>query len=174
MKASNGSTSTRSENTTRKIYDLLNEIEICLIWRRGGESDLRRRPMTIEKNSLGGGLWFFSPTGPYLDRLYGTNPQVTVAISNPITSKCAALTGSASIVDNPECLARLTAGPNKAMLPSRNGSEKLVLLKIEIEHMDFWEWPSGTLIHSSVDLQSVVSGFDQRRTSDGQRSFAFH
>ncbi len=153
-----------------RICKLLNQIDICIIRRHGHESDLQRRPLTTRQNDLEGGLWFFSKASSQLINLYGSAPQVTVAVSCPILKKCAALSGEASIVSQNSNLAHSFIKANASLLPSNYDPSRLTLLRVEVAHAEFWEWPEETLIHSTVALTSQVATPDQKRTHDGQRS----
>ncbi len=151
----------------QKLFTLLKEIEISLIWRKGHKSDLQRRPMTRQRNNLAGGLWYFSQRTPLLKALYGTSPQVTVAVSCPPLRQCAALSGDASIVDHKASLAYFTVEANEKLLPTGVGTEQLVLLKIDVQRIDFWEWADDNLIHSSSVIPALTVS-DQVTTTDGR------
>lgn len=166
MRTTNGSTITDTERITLQICTLLSEIDICLIWIRGKESDLQRRPMIYQINNLDGGLWFFSEATPRLFSLYSSNPEVTVAVSCPTLKKCGALVGGASIVNHKPSLAHFNVQENEAMLSPGYSKKRLVLLKIAIKQMDFWEWPNGTLIHSSLSVPNDMT-IGGRVTADG-------
>ncbi len=140
----------------QKICNLLNEIDISLIWSKGHQADVRVRPMTRQRNNLSGGLWYFCQRTPFLTALYGTSPQVTVAVSCPPLRQSAALTGDASIVDHKASLANFNVKTNKVLLPTGVDPEQLVLLKIDVQKMDFWEWQDDTLIHLSGAIPALT------------------
>jgi general stress protein 26 len=146
-----------------KISAFLSEVDVCLVWSPGLAADLHRRPMTQFGGGIESGLWFFIPADFHLIDFYRRSPVVTVAASNPTTKKCAALAGRSSIVTRKQAISHF--------LPAGIQAGSLVLLKIEIDQMDFWEWPDGTLIHSTHKLQSLRARTDQKWTLDVLRSF---
>ncbi len=126
--------------------------------------------MTCRQNDLDGGLWFFSKASHPLTSLYGSAPQVTVAVSCPIVKKCAGLSGEASIVSHKSSAAHSFVKANASLLPPGYDPSRLTLLRVEVTQVEFWEWPEETLIHSTVNLTSQVATPDHERTHDGQRS----
>ncbi|MCX6612845.1 MAG: pyridoxamine 5'-phosphate oxidase family protein [Acidobacteria bacterium] len=152
-----------------KISTFLAEIDVCLIWSRGLAADLHRRPMT-QNGGVENGLWFFIPADFHLIDFYRDSPAVTVAASNPTTKKCAALAGRSSIITAKQSIAQFMADKNATTVQSGIQAGALVLLKIEIDQMDFWEWPDGTLVHSTCKLENPRVRTDQKWTLDGPRS----
>jgi len=170
LKETNGHLSTCKSEISLKISSLLSEIDICLIWSRGLSADLHRRPMTHKYGSIESGLWFFLPADFHIVEFYRDSPVVTVAVSNPTTKKCAALAGRATISSDKQTMSHFSADKKAAILPPGIQHTSLVLLKIEIDQMDFWEWPDGTLMHSTFKMESLRSEPDHHWTHDVQWS----
>ena len=170
LKETNGNLLTYESEIGLKICSLLSEIDICLIWSRGLAANLHRRPMTYNDRSIDGGLWFFIPANSHLVEFYRDSPALTVAVSNPKTQKCAALAGRAAISTDKQTMSHFIADKNSAILPPGIQPACLVLLKIEVDQMDFWEWSGGTLIHSTFTMESLRSNTDHKWTHDVQWS----
>ena len=170
LRKSNSNRSLHNNEIGLKISNFLSEVDICLIWSRGLPADLHRRPMIQNGGSIESGLWFFIQADFHLIDFYRDGPAVTVAASNATTKKCAALVGRSSIITAKREISQFMADKNAAILPAGIQAGSSVLLKIEIDQMDFWEWPDGTLIHSSCSLESLRVKTDQEWSLDVSRS----
>ncbi len=166
LNETNGNLSTYESEIRLKICSLLSEIDICLIWSWGLAANLHRRPMTYNALNIEGGLWFFIPANSHLIEFYRDSQALTVALSNPKTQKCAALAGRATICTDNQTLTHFLADKNSAILPACTQPADLVLLKIDLDHMDFWEWPGGILKHSTFNMENLRTATDQKWTRD--------
>ena len=118
----------------------------------------RSRPMGMPPRSFDGDLWFFShasePKAAELQR----HPQVNVSVGNPGDNTYASLSGSATLVRDRAKMAELWQKPLEAWFPQGLDDPDLALIRVEVEHAEYWDQDSGLLAVAAGFVKTKVMG----------------
>src|SRR6185312_14312000 len=88
-----------------KLRELLNEFGVAMLVSRTPEGALRGRPMALAEVGAGGTLWF--ATGRRTGKVDELAADGRVALTMQSKAKFASLSGTASVVEDREKVARL-------------------------------------------------------------------
>lgn len=149
-------TETRTE-TIEKVNLLIKDISIAMLTTidRGV---LRARPMATQKTEFDGELWFFTSKLTHKAEEIEKDNRVNVSYSEPEDNRYVSLSGTAELVDDQEKIEELWSSLFLAWFPKGLEDPNLILLKVSVEHAEYWDATSSTLVEAFGLLKSLVTG----------------
>jgi general stress protein 26 len=103
---------------------------------------LRSRPMTSQQEGDDGTLWFLTDRRTHGAEEITLHPQVNVSFTDSGDHRFVSCSGQATLV-NDRSLARKFWKPQYAVwFPVGPDDPNLVLLRVEIDHADYWDSPN--------------------------------
>lgn len=147
----------------KKLGELIKEIKTAMMTSID-HGILRSRPMATQDTEFDGDLWFFTGLNNRKTHEIEDDNRVNLSYSDPGSTTYVSVSGRASIVRD---RARIDAYWNpiyKAWFPEGKDDPNLVLLKVEVEQAEYWDYSSGTLVQIAGFIQSIFTG--ERASSD--------
>lgn len=142
----------------RKIAELIQKAKIAMLITTTSKGWLRSRPMGTQRDSFDGNLWFFTHASEPKSQEIKRHPQVNVSFANPDDNEYVSLSGRASLVHDRTKMEQLWQKPLKTWFPKGLDDPDLALLKVEVEHAEYWD-QNGGLIEIAVGfIKSQVTG----------------
>jgi general stress protein 26 len=149
-------TETKAE-TFEKLNFLIKDIKIAMITTID-EGVLRSRPMATQEAEFNGELWFFTSKQTHKAEEIKKDGRVNVSYSAPEDNRYVSLSGTAELVDDREKIEELWNSLYLAWFPKGLEDPNIILLKITVEHAEYWDATSNTLVEAFGLLKSLVTG----------------
>jgi general stress protein 26 len=147
-----------SESRTR-LWDLIRDIHFAMLTTRHRNGQLQARPVTTQNSRLDedASLWFFmSRHGePVADLL--ADPIVSVVYADPGEDSYVSVSGTASMVDDSAKKQRLWSRHAQTWFPGGPNDPDLALVRVRIEHAEYWDMKASRLERLLHLAKSVIS-----------------
>jgi general stress protein 26 len=142
-----------------KLAELIKDIKFGMFTTHKIQGHLHSRPMTTQNKTIDDdALWFFmSRSGDPVSEFQGDD-QVNVAYANPSSDTYVSVSGVAHVVDDQ---ARKQALWNKAAEAWFKGGvddPDLALVRVQIEHADYWDVKENKLVQLYKMAEAAVTG----------------
>jgi general stress protein 26 len=129
-------------NERAKFIELMEDLPIGMMTTYGPEGP-RSIPMARQQVEPTAELWFISARDTrHVDDI-GRDPQVSLTFSS--RDAWVALTGRAQVVDDRAKLEELWNTFAEAWLPGGPEDPNAVLLKVDVEQVEYWDTPGGKI-----------------------------
>ena len=140
----------------KKLVELIGDIPIAMLTTYGAEGP-RSLPMARQEVEPSAELWFISARDTAHTRAIQQNPAVVLTFS--ARDSWVALTGTAAVVDDEAKLKELWNTFAEAWLPEGPEDANATLLRVDVEHGEYWDTPGGK-IASLVSFAKTKLGGD--------------
>jgi general stress protein 26 len=131
---------------TQHLEAMIKDIGVAMIVTRSADGTLHSRPMACPHHSFDGDLWLFTAEDSAKAREVEGESQVNVSFSEPKNQRYVSLSGRASIVHD-AARARAMWNPLlKAWFPGGIEDPRLALLRVEVEHAEYWDAKSSRML----------------------------
>ncbi len=142
-----------------KLAELIKDIKFAMFTTHKIAGHLHSRPMTTQNKTItDDSLWFFmSRSGDPVSEFQGDD-QVNVSYANPSSDTYVSVTGVAHVVDD---MAKRKALWNKAAEAWFKGGvddPDLALVRVKIEHADYWDVKDSKLVQLYKMAEAAVTG----------------
>ncbi len=142
----------------RQIAKLIKNAKIAMLTTTTAKGWLRSRPMGTQRESFDGNIWFFTHESEPKVREIEQHPQVNVSFANPDDNEYVSLAGRAALVHDRAKMEALWQKPLKTWFPKGLEDPDLALLKVEVEHAEYWDQNAGVLEIAAGFVKSKVTG----------------
>jgi general stress protein 26 len=142
-----------------KLSELIKDIKFAMFTTHKVQGHLHSRPMTTQNKKIDDdSLWFFmSRSGDPVSEFQGDD-QVNVAYADPSSDTYVSVSGVAHVVDD---MAKKKALWNKAAEAWFKGGvddPDLALVRVNIEHADYWDVKESKLVQLYKMAEAAVTG----------------
>ena len=124
----------------KKLVDLMDDMPIAMLTTYGADG-VRSLPMARQQVEPSAEMWFISARDTAHTRAIQENPAVALTFS--ARDSWVAVTGRASVVDDEAKLKELWTTFAEAWLPGGPEDPNAVLIKVDVEHGEYWDTPGG-------------------------------
>jgi general stress protein 26 len=124
----------------KKLVDLMADMPIAMLTTYGADGP-RSLPMARQEVEPSAEMWFISARDTAHTRAIRQNPSVSLTFS--ARDSWVAVTGRAIVVDDDAKLKELWNTFAEAWLPGGPEDPNAVLIKVEVEHGEYWDTPGG-------------------------------
>ncbi len=142
----------------RQVAKLIKHAKIAMLTTTTPKGWLRSRPMGTQRASFDGNLWFFTHASEPKVQEIKRHPQVNVSFANPDDNAYVSLAGRAVLVHDRSKMAALWQKPLKTWFPKGLEDPDLALLKVEVEHAEYWDQHAGLVEVAVGFLKATVMG----------------
>ena len=139
-----------------RLAELMKDMPIAMMTTLGGEG-LRSVPMARQEVELSAQMWFISARDTAHIRAIMDDPRVGLTFAS--RDAWVAVTGSAYVVDDRDKLSELWNSFAEAWLPGGPDDPNATLLRVDLEHGEYWDTPGGK-------VASLISFAKTRLTGD--------
>jgi general stress protein 26 len=135
-------TNDRTESIA-KLNELIKDIEIAMLTTYEKDGSLHSRPMATQKVEFDGLLWFFTRASSHKVQEIERDHHVNVAYSAPDKQRYVSVSGMARLVKDRPKMEELWNTVYKAWFHDGLDDADLALLKVSVEHAEYWDSPSS-------------------------------
>ncbi len=146
------------EEGMRQIAKLIKKAKIAMLTTTTPKGWLRSRLMGTQCESFDGNLWFFTHASEPKVQEIKRHPQVNVSFANPDDNEYVSMAGRASLVHDPIKMKALWQKPLKTWFPKGLEDPDLALLKVEVEHAEYWDQNAGLVQIAVGFVKATVTG----------------
>jgi general stress protein 26 len=150
------------EEAINKINSLIKDIQIAMLT-TNDDGVLRSRPMQTQEFDFDGDLWFFTNSQTHKAEEIEKDNRVNVSFTKPDENIFVSLSGTAQIVEDQEKIKELWSVLYEAWFPKGLEDPNLALLKISVEHAEYWQATASSVLEVYGILKSMMTG---KRTND--------
>lgn len=150
-------TNQASSDSIKKLGEFLKNIEVAMMTTTDPDGCLRSRPMGTQRIEFDGNLWFFTSRESGKVIAIENDQQVNLAYSSPNDMRYISVTGNASIVEDRTRAAELWNPTYRSWFPRGLQDPNLVLIKVEVESAEYWDYHSSKMISLIDFAKSLIT-----------------
>jgi len=139
----------------KQLVDLIGDIPIAMLTTFGAEGP-RSVPMARQEVEPSAQLWFITARDTAHTRAISQEPRVSLTFS--ARDSWVAAYGRAAVVDDRAKLAELWNTFAEAWLPGGPEDPNAVLIKVDVEHGEYWDTPGGKVASLLSFAKSKLTG----------------
>jgi general stress protein 26 len=140
------------------LWELIKDVKFAMLTTEVEGGWLRSRPMTTQQAEFTGDLWFFTRESSGKTEEAKRHPQVNLSYANPNDNRFVSVSGPAELVRDAAKNKELWNPIYKAWFPKGLEDPELALLKVKVEHAEFWDSPSSTMVQIAGFLKAIATG----------------
>jgi general stress protein 26 len=142
----------------QKLSDMLQDVGVAMLTTMAEDGTLRSRPMGVPKYEFEGELWFFTADHtPKTDEL-SEDERVNVALNEPKNERYLSISGRARVVKDAEKTQAMWSPTMKAWFPGGPDDPHLALLRIAVDHAEYWDAKGGKATVLASMIKAAVTG----------------
>lgn len=157
-----------SDQTTtqslKKLASLIKGARICMMTTHDMAGNLRSRPMALQEAEVDSELWFFTGRHTEKTKELEMDNRINVTVTNP--NSYVSVSGIGTLVDDKAKAAELWHAAYRTWFPQGISDPELILLKVSIEHAEYWDPPEGPV--------TTLIGFVKKFATGDTRDVAEH
>lgn len=143
-----------------KLSAMIKDIRFAMFTTHKIQGHLHSRPMTTQNKTIEAddSLWFFmSRSGSPVSEFRGDD-QVNVAYADPGKDTYVSVSGTAEVVEDAAKKAELWTKLSQAWFHGGVDDPDLALVRVRIEHADFWDVKENKLVQLWKLAEGAISG----------------
>ncbi|MBC7901009.1 MAG: pyridoxamine 5'-phosphate oxidase family protein [Saprospiraceae bacterium] len=145
------------EESINKLKELTEDIDFCMLTTMDG-GHLRSRPMSTQDFDFDGDLWFFTSDNTHKVEEIEKDNRVNVAYSKPDDNTYVSVSGRAEMSKDRAKIEEYWSPILKAWFPEGLDDPHLCLLKVSVEHAEYWDAPSSKLVEIFGFVKALATG----------------
>lgn len=145
-------------NEAAKLWKMISHIKFCMMTTVEEDGSLRSRPMAGIQDEFEGELWFFTRASSHKSAEVEAHHQVNLAYAEPDEQDFVSVSGPARLVRDKEKARKYWSEAMKTWFPDGIDDPDLALLCVKVEHAEYWDSPSSTMVHLYGYLKSQITG----------------
>ena len=147
------------DESKTKVLDLIKEVDFALLGtREGGTGAMHARPMAFRAAEFDGYLWFFTKKDSRKVREISANPETLLCFADPKNQNYVSVTGKTDVVSDRGKVKELWTEIYRTWFPNGPEDPNIVLLRVQIEHAEYWDTPSSLMVHAYGYVKAVTTG----------------
>lgn len=155
-----------------KVIALIHDIDYAMLCsREGGTGTMHARPMAFRTHDFDGHLWFFTKKESRKVRELSANPETLLCFGDPGHQNYVSVTGKSDIVTDRARVKELWTEIYRTWFPGGPEDPNIVLIRVTVEHADYWDSPSSVMVHAFGYLKAVTTGKPAKSGEIGAVSF---
>lgn len=136
-----------NRDEAKKLWELIKDIEVCMMTTIDGDGSLRSRPMWSMQNEFEGELWFFTRASAHKNLEIDAHHQVNLSFADPEDQDYVSISGSAALVRDPDKARELWSEPLRTWFPKGVDDPDLALLRVTVDKAEYWDSPSSAMVY---------------------------
>jgi general stress protein 26 len=153
----------------KKLRKLVKGARVAMLTTLSPDGMLRSRPMATLKAPFDGDLWFFTHASASKADEIRDHVQVNVSFSDDGDDRYLSISGTASLVRDPERIAQMWSGRLKKWFPDGKKDPDLALVRVRVDRAEYWDAKTSAMVHLGGLVQSPGGGPSaENRKSDNK------
>ena len=153
---------THNSDHVAKLRKLIGDTKFCMLTTMEPDGSLHSRPMAVQQTEFDGDLWFFTGKSTEKVRELAREQHANVSFSNPGDNAYVSVSGRARIVDDKAKAKELWNPFYRTWFPKGLDDPELTLLKVEVDHAEYWDAPNSLVTHLFGVVKATVTGKSPR------------
>lgn len=142
-----------------KVLSLIGQIDYALFTTCSQDgAPCHARPMAYRKVENDGDLWFFTKRDSRKIDEINADERVLITFADPKNHHFVSLAGRATVVTDRDKVASLWSEVFRPWFPAGPSDEKVVLVRVEADHAEYWDTPSGLMVNAFGYVRAVTTG----------------
>jgi general stress protein 26 len=141
-----------------KLATLISKIQFCMFTTVEDDGALRSRPMATQQTEFDGTLWFFTGASTHKITEISRDQHVNLSYSDPDNNRYVSVSGTAQMVRDSTKAKELWNPAYKAWFPEGLSDPDLALLKVEVDHAEYWDSPASSVVYIVGFLKAIATG----------------
>jgi general stress protein 26 len=135
----------------RKLGELIKGIDVAMLTTMDESGYLHSRPMATQRADFDGDLWFFTKLETAKVHEIDQDQRVNVSYADVNAHRFISVSGGAKLVADAKKAEELWSPLLKTWFPDGPRDPSLRLVKVQVEHAEYWDAPAGQM--------AVIAGF---------------
>lgn len=144
-----------------QVLELIRQIGIALLTTFEHDGAFHTRPVQTLGIDEDGTLWFFTDLHSGKAQELRADMRVSLGYANTATNRYVAVSGVGNVRRDPHKAQELWQVEQRAYYPAGPGDERLGLLRVQIEHAEYWIAP-GRASYLYAALKAAATGTPTR------------
>jgi general stress protein 26 len=133
------------KNDITQLVEKIKDVRIAMMTTIGENGSLESRPMATQEIGKDGILWFFTYADAPKVGEVEQHQQVNISYAKPDANLFVSVAGTAELVRDQKKIKELWKPLLKAWFPGGEDDPRLALLKVQVDHAEYWDAPSGKM-----------------------------
>ncbi|HVJ64398.1 MAG TPA: pyridoxamine 5'-phosphate oxidase family protein [Bdellovibrionota bacterium] len=143
----------------KKISAIVEEIRVAMMTAVDESGNLRSRPMYTQHMNLDDGVvWFFASIDSTKTSEIQKCGVVNLAYSHPEKNTYLSISGDALLSRDQGKIKELWSPAAKAWFPEGIKDPGLCLIRVNVEHAEYWDAPSSTMVTIFAAAKALFTG----------------
>jgi general stress protein 26 len=152
----------------RELWDKLERVRPAMMTTVEADGSLRSRPMWTQGDTFDGSLWFFTADdAPKADEL-ARNPQICLSYAAPDKDVYVSVSGRGEVVHDQAKIEELWNTFAEAWFPEGTDDPHLALIRVDVDHAQYWEDKKPKVLQLAEILVSVVRDVPPKSGEQGR------
>jgi general stress protein 26 len=143
-----------TRNDRQLLAEKIKGVRVAMMTTLEADNSLRSRPMATQEMEFEDNLWFLTLADAPKVSEVAQHQQVNLSYVKPEDNLFVSVSGTAQLVRDRQKIKEMWKPFYKAWFPNGEDDPNLALLKVHVEHAEYWDAPSGKM----GLLYSVVKG----------------
>jgi len=139
-----------SDPERRKLRKLLKGFRVAMLTTVAPGGTLRSRPMVTARAQGDGDVWFLTKAGTPKVGEVEENHRVNVGYASPEEGRYVSLSGTASLVRDPQRVLELWRRRHRRWFPEGKRDPELAAMRVRIDRAEYWDVPTGQAVAFSL------------------------
>jgi general stress protein 26 len=155
---SQGTKTVSHEEAVAKLAELIKDMKFAMLTTVESDGSLRSRPMTTQQQEFDGTIWFFVQASASTARELANDQHVNLSYADIDNNKYVSVSGTAQVVRDSHKAKELWNPIFKAWFPEGLDDPNLALLKVEVDHAQYWDAPSSPVAYMLAFAKALAKG----------------
>jgi general stress protein 26 len=147
-----------SNEVVQKLGELIHDIDIAMLTTRDSDGRLHSRPMSTQREEFNGTLWFMAEAdSTKIDELE-RDPHVNLSYVSNKDNLYISVSGVATVTQDRAKIKELWTPFHKAWFPEGPDDPNIALLKVDVDHAEYWDSPSSKVVQLIGFAKALATG----------------
>lgn len=156
-----------NRESAQKLWELIKEVKFAMLTTVDKDGTLRSRPMTTQKESFDGDLWFFTRSDSEMVSEIQKLQTVNLSYADP-NKTYISVSGYAELVRDRQKIEQFWHPGHAIWFPEGKDDPNLALLRVVVQKAEYWD-TSNTFVGRMIDfVQTAITG-DQSKMGENEK-----
>ncbi len=147
-----------TNDDVRKLGDLIKDIRIAMLTTVDTQGRLHSRPMATQSGDFDGTLWFMTELSSGKVHELERDQHVNLSYASDKENRYVSVSGMASVSRDRAKINDLWTPLHKAWFPNGPDDPNIALLRVEVDHAEYWDSPSSAVVRLIGFAKAIVTG----------------
>ena len=149
---------TASNDDRKKVWKLIENINIAMMVTQGEGGRFYSRPMAAQKPDKDDNLWFFTSISSPKVMEIADFPDVLLSYAEPDKNNYVSITGKAKVVQDRAKIEELWSEPLRTWWPKGKDDPDICLICVTPESAEYWDSPSSAFVIGFGYVKARITG----------------